>query len=80
MCACARTKVYKPVGRELHLLVVLHNHNGVALVAQPLQRFYKFNIVSLVESYAWLVQNIEYIYKFASNLCGKPYTLALTAA
>ena len=63
-----------------HLLVVLYHHYGVALVPQPFEGVDELAVVSLVESDARLVKDIQNVHQFAANLGCKPYALALSAA
>ena len=59
---------------------MLDYHDGVALIAEFLQGIYELYVVSLMEAYARLIQNVKHVYKTAADLCGKPYPLAFSPA
>ena len=50
--SCPGTDIHEPVGRKHGLCVMLHHHDGIAFVAQLLERGYEFTVVPLVQSYA----------------------------
>ena len=57
--SCARTDIYDVVGIEHHVTVVFYYDDGIAEVAQLLERRYELVVVALVKSYAGLVKDVE---------------------
>ena len=76
--ACARADIHKPVGIEHGLRVMLHDHDRISLVTQFLKRIDKFPVVTLVQADARLIQNIEDIDQFRTDLGGQTDSLAFT--
>ena len=74
-----RTDVHNVVGAEHHVLVVFHHDDGVAHVAQALQRVYQTLVVALMQTYAWLVEDVENVDELRAYLRGEPYALALSS-
>ena len=58
---------------------MFYYNDGVAYITQFLQTLYKTLVIALVQAYARLVQDVDYIHKLRANLGGKPYTLALSS-
>ena len=75
--AGARAHVHHEVGRPDGVLVVLHDHHGVAQVAQALQRGDEPLVVALVKPDGGLVQNVEHAHEPGADLGGEPDALAL---
>ena len=67
------------VGSHHHILVVLYDDDGVAYIAERLERVDETLVVALVKSDAGLIQDIQYIDELRTYLCGQAYALALTA-
>ena len=61
------------------VLVVLHDHHGVAQVAQALQRGDEPLVVALVQPDGGLVQNVEHAHEPGADLGGQPDALGLAA-
>ena len=79
LLARAGADVHDPVGRTHRLLVVLHHDDGVALVAQFLQRGEQLAVVALVQTDARLVQDIDDVHELGPDLRGQADALALAA-
>ena len=77
--AGARTDVDDPVGGAHRLLVVLDDDQGVADVAQPLQRADQPRVVPLVQADARLVQDVEHAHQRGADLRRQPDALRLAA-
>ena len=56
-----RTDVDDVVGMEHHVAVVLDDNDGVAQIAQLLQRTDEAVVVALVQSDAGLVEDVEHV-------------------
>ena len=69
--------IYNEVGMAHHLLIVLHDKNRVASIAQLLQCLYQAAVVALMQTDARLIEDVEYIHKFRTDLRSKTYALAL---
>jgi len=74
-----RTDVHDPVSSAHHILVVLYYDDGIALIAQFLERVDEPFVIALMKTYTWLVKDIENIDELRAYLCGQPYALTLTA-
>jgi len=61
------------------VLVVLHHDDGVAEIAQPHQGLDELLVVRLVETDAWLVQNIKHPGKARPELRGQTDPLTFPA-
>ena len=75
----ARTDVDDVVGGADRLLVVLDDDDGVAQVAQPLQRGDEALVVALVQADGRLVQHVEDADEAAPDLAGQADALRLAA-
>ena len=64
-----------PVGRAHHLLVVLDDDHRVAGVAQLLQAADQPPVVALVQADRRLVEDVEHIHQFRSDLRRQPDAL-----
>ena len=71
----ARTDVENVVRFEHHVFVVFHHQNGVAQVAQVLQRVDQFHVIALMQPNAWLVHDVEHPNELRTNLRGQPDAL-----
>ena len=80
LLARARTDVHDPVRTAHHLLVVLHDHDRIALVAQPPEGVDEFYIVRLMQPDAGLVEDVQHIDQLGADLGGQTDALALPAA
>ena len=58
---------------------MLHHNHGIAGITQPLQRGDEPVVVPLVQSYAWLVQDVEHIHQPRTDLGCQPDALRLPA-
>ena len=58
---------------------MLHHHHRIADIAKILQRAYQALIVSLVQTDARLVQNVEHVHELRTYLRGKSDSLALAS-
>ena len=67
------------VGFEHHVTVVLHHHDGVALVAQLLERIDESLIIALMQPNARLIEDVEHIDQLRANLRGEPDALTLSS-
>src|SRR5207302_4484190 len=77
--AGARPHVDEPVGAPHQLLVVLDDDDGVADVAQSLERADQARVVALVEADRRLVEDIEDADELRADLRREPQTLSLAA-
>ena len=77
--AGARAHVDEPVGAPHHLLVVLDDDDGVADIAQPLERPDEARVVALVEADRRLVEDVENADELRADLRGEPEPLCLAA-
>ena len=77
--SCAGTDVYDVVGCQHHVLVVFYYDDGVANVAQVLERVYQSFVVALMQSDAGLVEDVEHVDQLRTYLSGESYSLALAA-
>ena len=77
--AGAGAEVDDPVGRLHRLLVVLDDDDGVAEVAQPLERAEQLAVVALVEADRGLVEDVDDAGQLAAHLRRQPDALALAA-
>ena len=57
------TDIYNMVCHTHGILVMLHHQQCIAHIAQILQRFQQFIIVTLMQPDAWLVKYIQYTYQ-----------------
>ena len=73
-----RTDVDDVVGIEHHVAVVLDDDDGVAQVAQLLERADETVVVALVQTDARLVENVEHVDQLRTNLCSQTDALTLT--
>ena len=58
-----RTHINDVIGSQHHVLVMLHHNDGVANVAQFLQRVYQALVVALVQADTRLIQYIQHIHQ-----------------
>ncbi len=79
MLARARPEVDHPVGRAHHLLVVLDDEDGVADVAELLERVDEPSVVALVQPDRRLVEDVEDADELRPDLCRQPQPLSLAA-
>ena len=80
MLAGAGAHVDDPVGRAHGVFVVLDHDQGVAQVAQPLQRVDQPRVVALVQADARLVQDVQHAHQAGADLGRQPDALRLAAA
>ena len=73
------TKIDDVVGVPHHLLVVLYDDDGVAAVAQPLQRSDQALVVARMKPNRRLVEDIEHAGQPGAYLRGQAYALHLAA-
>ena len=66
------------IGIEHHVLIVLHDDDGVAQIAQLLERTDESLVVALVQTDGGLVEDIEHIDELRTDLSGQADALALT--
>ena len=76
--ACAGAYIYDIVRFTQGLFIVFNNDESVAKVTESFQGFKQFLIVSLVETYAGLVKDIQHPCQSTSYLGCKADTLAFT--
>ncbi len=79
MDAGGRADVDDIVGRHDGVLVMLDDDDGVAEVAQVLQRVEQAGIVALVQADRRLVEHVEHAGEAGADLRGEPDALALAA-
>ena len=75
----SRSYIYHLVCSKHSVLVVLHHDERVAYVAQMAQRGEQFVVISLMQTDARLVKNVQHTRESRAYLCGKPYPLRLAA-
>src|SRR5262245_8492816 len=75
----AGAEVDDVVGRPDGILVVLHDDNGVAQVAELLQRREEPRVITLMETDTRLVENVEHADQPGSDLSGEADPLGLAA-
>ena len=76
---CVWADVDEVVGGEHHILVVFHDDDRVAKVAQLLERVDEALVVALMQSNRRLVEDVEHIDELRTDLRGEANALALTA-
>ena len=74
-----RADVDDIIGLEHHFLVMFDNKDGIAVVAQGLQRVDEPLVVALVQADRRLVKDIEDIDQARADLCGQPDALTFPA-
>ena len=79
MLTRARTEVDDVVRRAHRALVVLHDDDGVAKVAQPLERRDQPLVVTLVQADRGLVEDVEHTHEARPDLGGQADPLRLAA-
>ena len=79
MDAGAGAHIDDMVGGADGFLVMLDDDDGVAEIAQALERFQQLLVVALVQADGGLVQHIEHAREPRADLRGKPDALALAA-
>ena len=67
------------IGGQHHVLVVLHDDDRIADVAQLLQRTDKALVVALVEADAGFVEDVEHVHQLRAYLRGEADALALAS-
>ena len=77
--SCSRPDVDHVVGRQHHIFVVLHDHHGVAGVAELLERANESHVVALMQADGGFVEDVEYIDQLRADLCGQTDALTFTA-
>ena len=75
----AGPEIDQVVGRTDRFLIVLHDHDGVAEVAQTAQRLQEPCVIALVKADRGLVKYVEHPSEPRANLRGKPDALAFSA-
>ena len=75
--ACTGTDVDEVVCLDHHLFIVLDDNDRVACIPQRLQALDEALVVSLVQAYAWLVQDVQHFGQPASDLRREPNALGL---
>ena len=58
---------------------MFHHDDRVVEVAQLFERLDEPVVVTLVQTDAWLVEDIQHVDQLRTDLCGQSYALALTA-
>ena len=79
MHAGARADIDHIVGDADGVFVVLDDDDGVAEVAQPLQRFEQAGVVALMQPDRRLVEHVKHAGEAGADLRGEPDALALAA-
>ena len=79
MRAGTRSYIYKVVGSEHYILVMLHYQHTVTNISQMLKSCDQPLVVALVQPYRWLIQNIGDTLQLRAYLRGKPDTLRFSA-
>src|SRR5215204_4362606 len=79
MLASAWSDVNDPVGPPHHIFVVFNHDQRVANVAQTNQSFDQPLVVTLVQSDARLVEDVEHTHQTRADLGSKPDALRLAA-
>ncbi len=79
MNAGTRPDVEDMVGGTDRIFVVLNHNDGVAEVAQPLERLEQPRVIALMQSNGRLVEHVQHASESGSNLGCKPDTLALAS-
>ena len=73
----ARTHVNNVISASDGVLVVLHHNDGIAQIAQILERGNKSIVITLMQADRGLVQNIEHAHKSCADLRCKANALRL---
>ena len=79
MNAGPRTDIEDVIGGADGIFVVLNHNDGIAEVAQPLERFEEARVVALVQSDRGLIEHVQYAGEAGSDLGCKPDALALAS-
>ena len=58
---------------------MLHYYHGVAHVAQLFEGVYKSLVITLVQSYGWLIEYVQHVHQLGAHLRGEPYALAFAS-
>ena len=74
-----RPYIDDPVGIPDHILVVFDDNHRITRIAQGLQTADQLNVVALMQPDAGLIQDIEYVDQFRTDLRSQPDPLTLTA-
>ena len=80
MLARAGAEVHEVVGGAHHRLVVLDDEDGVAEIAQPLERLDEARVVDGVQADGRLVADVEHAHEAGAYLRREAYPLPLAAA
>jgi len=78
MFTCTWSKIDHIVRALNRFFVMLDDNDRIAKVAQRLQRVDEFDVVTLMQTNAWLIENIQYSDELGANLRCKPDALAFT--
>src|SRR5690606_27842779 len=78
--SCARTKVDDEIRRFNHFPIVFNHDDGIAKVAELLERLDESRIVGCMEPDAGFVENVEYPDQLCPDLRRKADSLAFSAA
>ena len=73
------THVDHIVGCQHHVLVMLYHNDRVAQVTQLLQGMNQTQVITLVQSDTWFIENVENVDQLRADLRGQPDALALPA-
>src|SRR3954470_679385 len=65
---CSRTNIGYNICGKHHLAIMLDDDNGIAEIAQMLERFNQPVIITLVKPDTWLIENIEHSDKLSADL------------
>ena len=79
MLARTGAEIHHVIRRADRLLVVLHHDDGVAEIAQAVQRAEQRAIVPLVQADGRLVEHVQHARQVRSDLRGEPDALAFAA-
>ncbi len=79
MFARRRTEINNPIGFADGFIVVLDDQNGVAQIAQTLERFEQSCIVARMQPNGRLIQHIQHADKMRADLSRQPNSLRFAA-
>ena len=61
MKSSSRTQVDNVVGGTHHILIMFNDDYGIAKISEPFQALDKAHVVTLMQTYAGLIKDIQYV-------------------
>ena len=77
MHACTGADIDEVIGLQHHLFIVFDDNDRVACIPQRLQALDEALVVPLVQTDAWLIQDVQHFGQPASDLRSQPNALGL---